>query len=513
MKRQHLAAIGVIAAILIARGNQLGAATLYVSQSSTNPTPPYATWETAAHTIQEAVDAASDGDTVLVAAGVYPLSAQVTIYKAIGLRSESGAGQTILTGEWSTRCLWISNPGAAVDGFTVRNGRAPDGAVLADGVVMIGGVLSNCIVQLEHSPSGESRLIHCSSGGLITDCHIGPNNAFAVKGAGVYLIYSELRNSTVSGMFAAYTYGGALDGAGVYAVSSTITGCTISGNWARRTGGGAYLEGCVVDRCIITSNRAGLYLQTAGLGGGIFAFNTVIRNSLISTNVADAGYDPLTHTDGGLPGFGAGVYIRAGDLLNCTVTGNRIVPSVGTEPPKGGGIYIESGNVRNSIVYFNRAPSGPNWYNVGVGLFDYTCTTPDPGGAGNLVDDPQFVDQPNGNYRLASTSPCIDASFNEPWMFDSRDLDGNPRIIHGKVDLGAWEAPWPQFAQYQLGNGMFQSTVRGLSGQGTIVIESSTDLTQWQPLQTNTISADTLEVIVPITRSDPAQFFRTLIRY
>jgi hypothetical protein len=453
MKIHHLIAIGVLAACLVASGNQLGAATLYVAQSSPNPTPPYTTRETAAHTIQDAVDAATDGDIVLVAPGEYWLMNQISISKAIAVRSESGPGQTSLDGQYITRCLLMFHPLAVVDGFTVRSGRAPDGAVLADGVVMIGGVLSNCVVKRNSSPSQESRLVHCSSGGLITDCYIGPNNGFANKGAGVYLTDSELRDSTISGMLHAPAYGGADDGAGVYAVSSIILGCVISNNYARRAGGGAYLDGCVVDQCIITGNRAGVYLMTAGQGGGIFALNSVVRNSLISMNVVDAGYDALTGTDGGLPGFGGGVYFRGGGLLNCTITGNRIVPSRGTEPPKGGGIYVESGNVRNSIIYFNSAASGANWYwndplfpiqqlqLVAQAPFTYSCTTPDPGGTGlgNIVEGPQFVDQTNGDYRLQGTSPCIDAGANEPWMSGAQDLDGNPRIASGTVDLGAWE--------------------------------------------------------------------------
>ena len=45
------------------------AATLYVDINSANPTSPYTTWETAAKTIQDAIDAAQSGDTVVVTNG------------------------------------------------------------------------------------------------------------------------------------------------------------------------------------------------------------------------------------------------------------------------------------------------------------------------------------------------------------------------------------------------------------------------------------------------------------
>src|SRR5688572_7165469 len=97
------------ALVTLAAQDAIAQTTLYVSQTSTNPTPPYATWDTAAHTIQGAVDAAADGDTVLVAAGEYALTSQLTVTKGILLRSDAGASQTILNGQTSVRCLWVSN--------------------------------------------------------------------------------------------------------------------------------------------------------------------------------------------------------------------------------------------------------------------------------------------------------------------------------------------------------------------------------------------------------------------
>ena len=54
------------------------------------------------------------------------------------------------------------------------------------------------------------------------------------------------------------------------------------------------------------------------------------------------------------------------------------------------------------------------------------------------TDDPQLVDESAGNFRLKSISPCIDAGSNS-YVQGETDLDGNPRIVNGLVDQGAYE--------------------------------------------------------------------------
>jgi hypothetical protein len=67
------------------------------------------------------------------------------------------------------------------------------------------------------------------------------------------------------------------------------------------------------------------------------------------------------------------------------------------------------------------------------------CTTPlFPNGSGNITNEPIFVDLPGGNLRLKPGSPCINAGLNA-YVTSSTDLDGNPRIINGTVDMGAYE--------------------------------------------------------------------------
>jgi len=56
--------------LLLAATGSVSAAVRYVWQGSPSPTPPYTNWATAATTIQAAVNAAADGDEIVVTNGV-----------------------------------------------------------------------------------------------------------------------------------------------------------------------------------------------------------------------------------------------------------------------------------------------------------------------------------------------------------------------------------------------------------------------------------------------------------
>ena len=176
-------------------------------------------------------------------------------------------------------------------------------------------------------------------------------------------------------------------------------------------GGGIYCGNGspTIRNCIITESDA-------SFGGGIYGSSTII-NCLICNNT---GYN------------GAGIWYSSNTkILNCTIVGNWCVNI------DSGGVDGSGGQVINSIVWSNI----PNQI-AGNPTVRYSDVQGGWTGEGNIDADPLFVYPSglDGNLRLLPGSPCIDAGTNSTNpSLPSTDLDGNPRIINGTVDMGAYE--------------------------------------------------------------------------
>jgi hypothetical protein len=127
--------------------------------------------------------------------------------------------------------------------------------------------------------------------------------------------------------------------------------------------------------------------------------------------------------------YGGGAYLSI--LNNCTVINNT---SLGGITTSGTG----SSTIKNCIVWNNRYLNGVlgNYTTSPTGK-EYNCGYPLKG-VGSISDDPLLVsDFGDGRFR-SELSPCIDAG-NNSYAVGDYDIDGNPRIQNGTVDMGAYE--------------------------------------------------------------------------
>jgi hypothetical protein len=405
----------MVAVLLIAGGISVRAGIRYVSPTG-NDANAGTSWAAAKLTVQAAVATAVTGDTVLVTNGVYALTSAINITNAIVLTSVNGSSATILDGQQAGRCVLINGFAATVNGFTLRNGRAINGG----GVYCNGGTVTNCVITNNQAVGDEPKGggVYCD-GGTVSHCVISGNSVTSTN---------------------TYLYGAFAEGGGIYAVNqsqidhSTVINNSLTGYYAG--GGGINANNGSVVNCTVSGNTA--YGHWYANGGGVYMtanVNGLIRNSLITGNNA--------HTDRGSytanAVYGGGVHFNGGGILeSSTIYGN----SIDGDSSYGGGLSY-GGLIGNTIIYGNSATArmtadGPNYSlnPYGPATFDHCCSTPQPAGVGNIASAPGFM---SGGYRLDTGSPCIDTGTNQAWMATATDLDGNPRIANGIVDMGAFE--------------------------------------------------------------------------
>ncbi|MHC4501583.1 MAG: right-handed parallel beta-helix repeat-containing protein, partial [Planctomycetota bacterium] len=258
--------------------------------------------------------------------------------------------------------------------------------------------------------------------------------------------------------------------------TAVLDGFTITAGNAAGFGGGMYnsLSSPTVSNCTFKANKA----VSRGGGMGNRSSSPTVTNCIFSGNWAGAG--------GGMDNYDS----SNASVVNCTFSGN-------TADDTGGGISNMTSNptVTNCILWGNSAPTGPQIYD---GLSSPTVTYCDVeggyAGSGNISDDPCFVDADgpdheygteDDNLRLLSASRCIDVGDNSAIPADTADLDGdgnttepipydldwNPRIFGGIVDMGAYECQGWELTIWSTSGGSVSEPGEGVLeyGDGTVV--------------------------------------------
>jgi predicted outer membrane repeat protein len=386
-------------------------------------------------TIQAGIIAAVDGDTVLVADGIYTGSGNrdISFYgKGIVVMSEHGPQQTVIDCEGSSRhpsrgFLFQNEEDSTsvLRGFTIMNGYASDvgGAIFCDWGCYP-SIVENIIVG-NTAPEGGGG-IYCS-GNLspyIEGNTMRGNTAYQGGGIDCYATFPFAERTPV--------------GSGGEAVSrdpygARITENVIVQNTTDYWGGGISCDGVVFTAPTIKENV--ILGNTADYGGGISCEDAwpAIEGNTISGNTAayDGGgvfcrnnsYPAVVRNiiAGNMAGNGGGIYCDISSwpmVERSTIQENRATSN-------GGGIYCYTNSfptVLNSILWGDSATVGQEIYSDGSITVNYSDIEGGWEGTGNIDADPLFVLWDKQDYRLLWGSPCIDIG--HP---DSLDPDGTTR--------------------------------------------------------------------------------------
>jgi len=350
----------------------------------------------AGDSIQDAIDAATDGDLVCVEAGTYHEDIDLG-GKAVQVVGVEGPRSTTIRGTGATSVVTIAS-GEGLDtvlaGFTVRGGDAGKGGGVY--VSNASPTLSRLEVTGNNASTGGCGIAVEHSSAVLSHVQVS-GQACPAWGAGIYLheMDGTLDNVSVASNTTWGMYGG-----GMFVSSSavTMTHVEVSGNYSEEDGGGILVSGGApaLENLLVTGNEA-----YWGTGGGIyFASAGSVSNAVIHGNWAYR--------------YGGGLFVDDGPTLT-----NLIVTENTGYYYGGGGIYGSA-----TVSYCDVWANSPDDYGVMA----------DPTGAdGNVSASPGFQAL---SYRLAPSSTLIDAG--DPARLDP---DGSPSDMgaFGGEHGGAWD--------------------------------------------------------------------------
>ncbi|MGA3114732.1 MAG: IPT/TIG domain-containing protein [Syntrophobacteraceae bacterium] len=301
-------------------------------------------------TIQAAIDAANDGDTVLVAPGTYVECIEI-LGKGITVASIAGPEVTIIDGGGKGTVVSFEvceQKQCSLQGFTLRNG----------------------------------------SGELVTAIDIGSSSPI-------------VRGNIIDG-------------------NTTWTNRAISGNDSSP---------------VIEKNQFRNFSCTDNPSSGVVYFENasspIVMDNLFLNNPCRA--ISFVTISGTSP-----------QIANNTIVGNRSGIGLAYTTDSVLRLYKNNIIVGNNIgfeVQPGTLPSDFIWQNnlVYGNSTNYSGVSDLTGINGNISANPLFLDPANNDFHLCLGSPAIEAGDTTGHDLPATDFDGNPRVIDGQADIGAYE--------------------------------------------------------------------------
>jgi hypothetical protein len=293
-------------------------------------------WTDATNSIQGAIDMISNSPVsiVWVSNGVYVLTNQVTVAKAINIYGYPNGSLPVIDGNNSNRCLYITANSVLSNLFITRgytNGNGGGANFTA------GGNVYNCVFSNNYATNGGgmyggTQILDCAFIANMATNSTGSGSTFygGGCGGGLYPGNARVANCTFQTNIAGGYYDGGNyvphgGGGGLYlSTFQSVANCQFIGNVAYLGGGLCGRGDGNIINCTIVSNIA------TYLGGGavIYSASCILSNSFISNNIADAA--------------GGGILATVGYVKNCIIACNRSL--------KGGGIYAANGGAPAAII-------------------------------------------------------------------------------------------------------------------------------------------------------------------